>query len=113
MRLILTKGLSNPIVQLITAGGAAFVLSTAIADAVHGRMSMGDLLAFFTALTSIAQPLRELVGVGGPLQQGIAAGQDLFALLDEPLEPPGGTLAVRRVRGEVSFEHVSFSYRSG
>jgi len=35
MRLILTKGLANPIVQLVTAIGAAFVISFAIADAVN------------------------------------------------------------------------------
>ncbi len=48
----------------------------AIADAIHGRMGMGDLLGFITALVSIAQPLREVVGVAGPLQQGIAAGPE-------------------------------------
>jgi subfamily B ATP-binding cassette protein MsbA len=112
MRLILTKGLSNPVVQLLTAIGLAVVLSIAIADAVHGRTSMGDLLAFFTALVSIAQPLRELVGVAGPLQQGIAGGQSLFELLDEPIEPQGGGLRAARVRGAVRFEHVSFAYRA-
>jgi subfamily B ATP-binding cassette protein MsbA len=110
MRLVLTKGISNPVVQLVTALGAAGVLSIAIADAVTGRMSGGELLAFITALVSIAQPLRELVGVAGPLQQGIAAGQSLFEVLDEPVEPQGGALQVLRVRGEVQFEQVSFSY---
>ena len=110
MRLILTKGLSNPVVQLLTASGLAVVLSIAIADAVHGRTSMGDLLGFFTALVSIAQPLRELVGVAGPLQQGIAGGQSLFELLDEPLEPQGGSYRAARVLGAVAFEHVSFAY---
>ncbi len=113
MKLILTKGLSNPIVQVMTAIGAAFILSLAIADAVHGRMSMGDLLGFFTALGMIAQPLRELVGIAGPLQQGIAAGQSIFELLDEPAEPRGGGHVAMRVRGEVSLEHVSFGYARG
>jgi len=113
MRLILTKGLSNPVVQLVTATGLAFVLSTAIADAIHARMTMGDLLGFFTALVSIAQPLRELVGVAGPLQQGIAAGQSVFELLDEPAEPQGGGYIASRVNGDVEFDHVSFSYESG
>jgi len=111
MKLILTKGLSNPVVQLLTAIGLAVVLSIAIADAVHGRTSMGDLLGFFTALVSIAQPLRDLVGVAGPLQQGIAGGQSLFELLDEPVEPQGGSYRIARVRGAVRFEHVSFAYR--
>jgi subfamily B ATP-binding cassette protein MsbA len=110
MKLVLTKGVSNPTVQLLTAVGLAGVLSIAIADAIHGRTSMGDLLGFFTALVSIAQPLRELVGVAGPLQQGIAAGQSLFELLDEPAEPRGGSFTVAHARGAVRFEHVSFSY---
>ncbi len=113
MKLVLTKGLSNPVVQLLTAIGLAVVLSIAIADAVRGRTSMGDLLAFFTALVSIAQPLRDLVGVAGPLQQGIAGGQSMFQLLDEPPEPQGGTLRAARVRGAVEFRAVSFAYASG
>jgi subfamily B ATP-binding cassette protein MsbA len=113
MKLILTRGISNPVVQLVTAIGAAIVLSIAIRDAVHQRMSMGDLLGFITALVSIAQPLRDLVGVAGPLQQGIAAGQSLFEVLDEPPEPQGGAWRSPRVRGAVEFEHVSFSYPAG
>ena len=113
MKLILTKGVSNPIVQLVTVVGLAFVLSIAIADAIHGRMSMGDLFGFLTALVSIAQPLRELVGVAGPLQQGIAAGQSLFELLDQPVEPQGGPWRVARARGAVQFDHVWFSYAGG
>ncbi|HYL72511.1 MAG TPA: ABC transporter transmembrane domain-containing protein, partial [Candidatus Dormibacteraeota bacterium] len=108
MKLILTKGLSNPVVQLLTAIGLSVVLSFAIADAVHGRTTLGDLLGFFTALVGIAQPLRDLVGVAGPLQQGIAAGQSLFELLDEPAEPAGGSFRAPRVRGAVRFEGVSF-----
>ena len=74
---------------------------------------MGDLLGFFAALVNIAQPLRELVGVSGALQNGIAAGQSLFELLDEPAESQGGGYTAPRVRGEVEFVNVSFTYESG
>jgi subfamily B ATP-binding cassette protein MsbA len=113
MRLVLTKGLSNPIVQFVTSIGAAIVLSIAIADAIAGRISMGDLLAFIAALVQVAQPLRGLVTVAGPMQQGIAAGQSIFQLLDEPAETSAGTHKVARARGEVEFDHVSFSYETG
>jgi len=113
MRLILTKGLANPIVQLVTASGSALVLSIAIADAVHSRITMGDLLAFFAALANIAQPLRALVGVTGYLQQGIAGGQNIFELLDEPAEKLGVGHVAKRVRGDVAFDDVSFTYDSG
>ncbi|HXW75646.1 MAG TPA: lipid A export permease/ATP-binding protein MsbA [Steroidobacteraceae bacterium] len=110
MKLILTRGISNPVVQEVTAIGCAIVLLIAITDAINGRMSMAALAGFITALVSIAQPLRELVGVAGPLQQGIAAGQSLFELLDEPSEPQGGTFRTARARGAVEFERVSFAY---
>jgi len=110
MRLVLTRGLSNPLIQILTALGAALILSYAIANAVSGRMSMGQVLGFFTALGMIAQPLRLLVGVSGPLQQGIAAAQSIFEILDTPAEPRGGDVRVARVRGEVEFAHVTFAY---
>jgi ATP-binding cassette, subfamily B, bacterial MsbA len=110
MKLILTRAISNPVVQEVTAIGCAIVLLIAITDAIHGRMSMAALAGFITALVSIAQPLRELVGVAGPLQQGIAAGQSLFEVLDEPPEPQGGTFRTARARGAVQFERVSFAY---
>ncbi len=113
MRLVLTNGLSNPTVQMVTAIGGAFVLALAIRATVDGRMSTGDLFGFFTALASIAQPLREFVSQSGPIQQGIAAAQSLFELLDEPAEPQGGERRVARVRGDVEYRGVEFSYAQG
>ncbi len=113
MRLILTKALANPVIQLIAATGGAVVLSIAIADAIHGRMTMGDLLAFLAALVSVAQPLRNLMGVAGPIQQGVAAGQSLFELIDEPGESHAHGFVAQRARGEVDFQEVSFAYEGG
>lgn len=113
MKLILTRGLANPTVQLVTALGGAFVLGLALRDTMSGRMSPGDLFGFFTALTSIAQPLKELVQVADPLQQGIAAAESLFALIDEPPEPAGGRYLAGRVRGDVEIRDVMFSYPTG
>jgi ATP-binding cassette, subfamily B, bacterial MsbA len=113
MKLILTRGLANPTVQLVTSFGGALVLGLALRDTISGRMSPGDLLGFFTLLTSIAQPLRELVQVADPLQQGIAAAESLFELIDEPPEPPGGSYVAGRVKGVVEFRDVSFTYPRG
>jgi ATP-binding cassette, subfamily B, bacterial MsbA len=113
MRLILTKGLSNPIVQTINSLGLAVVLAIAIRSAIHGHMSMGDLLAFIASLVGIAQPLQQLIGVAGPLQQGIAAAQNIFELLDEQQEVHGTTTGISRAHGDVEFANVSFSYPRG
>jgi ATP-binding cassette, subfamily B, bacterial MsbA len=113
MRLVLTRGLANPTVQLVSALGGALVLGLAIRDTVNGSMTAGYLFAFFTGLTSIAQPLRELVSVADPLQQGVTAAESLFELIDEPGEPRGGGYLASRVRGDVAFRDVTFSYPQG
>jgi ATP-binding cassette, subfamily B, bacterial MsbA len=110
MKLILTKGLSNPVVQSIASVGMAVVLWIAVGDVIDKKMTAGELLAFLFALTNVAQPLRGVVGLSGPLQQGIAGGQSIFEILDEPTEPMGGTLSVERVRGGIEFDNVSFAY---
>jgi subfamily B ATP-binding cassette protein MsbA len=113
MKLILTKGLSNPIVQLLTAIGASFVLAIALASTIEGHMTAGAVLGFFTALASITQPLKDLIGAASPMQQGIAAAEGIFATLDAPGESSGGSHVTRRVRGDVQFEDVSFTYDTG
>ena len=113
MRLILTRGLANPTVQMVTALGGAFVLALAMRDTIDGRMTPGDLIGFFVALTGIAQPLRELVSVADPVQQGVTAAESLFELIDEPPEPSGGAYVAGRARGEVGFRDVTFSYPTG
>ena len=110
MKSILTSGLANPTVQLVSAVGGAFVLALAIRDTVLGKMSPGDLVAFFTALSMLAQPVREVVGQSGPIQQGVAAAQSLFEILDQPSEPETGDYRPGRVRGAVEYRDVSFAY---
>ncbi len=110
MKAILTSGLANPTVQLVSAVGGAFVLALAIRDTVLGKMSPGDLVAFFTALSMLAQPVREVVSQSGPIQQGVAAAQSLFEILDQPAEPETGDYRPGRVRGAVEYRDVSFAY---
>ncbi len=113
MKLFLTKGLSNPSVQLISSLALALVLYIAIRDALAQRLSVGTFVSFIAALVSITQSLRSLINVSGPLQQGVAAAQSVFELTDEPAEPATGHHQVPRVRGSVRFANVSFSYEAG
>jgi len=63
-------------------------------------------------LLLITAPLRRLIQVFVPLQQGIAAGASVFAVLDEPLEDTGGHRALGRARGDVEYRDVQFVYAS-
>ena len=112
VRLISARSISNPIVQMLAALGLAGVLLIANREIAAGTMTVADLIPFIIAAMLVSQPLRRILNVAGPLQQGIAAGASVFAVLAAPVEPQGGTLAPRRVRGEVEFRDVSFEYAS-
>jgi subfamily B ATP-binding cassette protein MsbA len=110
MKLMLTKSLSNPIVQTIAAVGLAGVLYMATVEAMRDSMSVGEFTSFIAALMLITGPLRRLVNVAGPLQQGIAAAQSIFEVIDTPVEDPGGGYRGERSRGEVEYRNVEFQY---
>jgi ATP-binding cassette, subfamily B, bacterial MsbA len=112
MKLAFAKSISNPVVGCIAAIALAGVLYVVIRQIFTLNLQVADFLGFLTALTSIPSPLRSLVNMSGPLQQGIAAGQSVFEILDEPTEGSGGTRSLVRARGELEFRDVSFEYAS-
>jgi subfamily B ATP-binding cassette protein MsbA len=110
MKLARAKSISNPVVQCIASIALASVLYVAIRQVFSHNMQVDEFLGFLTALMLIPSPLRSLVNMSGPLQQGIAAGQSVFEIIDEPTEGSGGTRTLVRARGEVEFRNVSFTY---
>ena len=112
MRLISTRSSSGPVVQLIASIALAVVMYFAIRQVLTHAMEVGDFVSFLTGLLLISAPLRRLIQVFVPLQQGIAAGASVFEVLDEPLEDVGGTRALGRARGDVEYRDVHFVYAS-
>ncbi|HLN49385.1 MAG TPA: lipid A export permease/ATP-binding protein MsbA [Steroidobacteraceae bacterium] len=110
MKLARAKSISNPVVQCIASIALASVLYVAIRQVFSHNMQVDEFLGFLTALMLIPSPLRSLVNMSGPLQQGIAAGQSVFEIMDEPTEGAGGVRRIVRARGEIEFRNVSFTY---
>jgi len=110
MKLIRARAISNPVVQVIASIALASVLYVSIRQVFSHHMPFDEFFGFLTALMLIPAPLRDLVNMSGPLQQGIAAGQSVFEILDQPTEGSGGSLELARARGEIEFRNVSFSY---
>jgi ATP-binding cassette, subfamily B, bacterial MsbA len=110
MKLVRARAISNPVVQCIASIALASVLYVAIRQVFTHHMREDEFFGFLTALMLIPAPLRSLVNMSGPLQQGIAAGQSVFELLDQPTEGSGGPLALSRARGEIEFRNVTFAY---
>ncbi len=76
-------------------------------------MSAGEAVKFLGLAGLLGRPIRKLSEVNAKLQRGLAAAEDVFAQLDQSTEIDSGDQVVERVRGELSFENVSFGYGEG
>ena len=74
------------------------------------EMRVDDFMSFLTALLLITAPLRRLVKVFGPLQQGIAAGASVFEVLDTPAEDAAASGASSARAARSSSADVGFTY---
>lgn len=82
---------------------------------LRGLATVGTIAAFITYSRRFAAPLRMLGDLYNQVQAAIAGAERVFELMDEPPEPlehaPSDEPPVER--GDVRFEHVSFSYIPG
>src|SRR4051812_17961497 len=76
-----------------------------------GTMETGDLIAFLMLTGFLYEPIHKLHQLNQFVQVGRAAGERVFEIIDEPIEP-GWTaeMPVTRVTGDVRFDDVGFSY---
>ncbi len=77
-----------------------------------GSLSLGDVQAFVQYTRQFTQPLTTVASMMNLLQSGVASAERVFELLDADEEPVDAADLARPAvrRGEVAFEHVSFSY---
>jgi ABC-type multidrug transport system fused ATPase/permease subunit len=79
-------------------------------------MQIGDLAAFLILIAFLYDPLSRLHQLNQLVQAGRAAGERVFEILDEPVEPGFAAAAysnTTRVIGDIRYEDVSFSYVEG
>ena len=112
LKLIRARSMGVAVTQVIFGVGVAGVIYAAAIESVNGNLSPGKFISFFGAMMLMLQPLRRITNINAVLQRGIAAGDSLFSIIDEPDEPDSGTVEVERARGDVEFRNVSFWYNS-
>ncbi|MCB1321717.1 MAG: ABC transporter ATP-binding protein, partial [Leptospiraceae bacterium] len=76
------------------------------------EFTTGQFMTFFIVLLSIIRPIIQLSGMYAKIQAASAAGERLFELVDGEPESvdPVSPLPVERLRGEIKFENVCFTY---
>lgn len=112
MRMVATHLASSSMLQ-ITAGIAIVLLMIiATRPSLLNEISAGTFTSIFWAMVGTIPPLKRLTSVQSQLQKGIAAADSIFQVLDTPGETDGGNFEVDRVRGELEFKGVSFTYEN-
>lgn len=112
MRMTVAGGLAQPLTQILASFALAIVITVAVVQSAHNQTTVGGFVAFVTSMLLVISPLKHLIDVNQPLQRGMTAAELIFGLIDEPLEPPGGTRRLQHARGEIEFSNVTFTYGS-
>jgi ATP-binding cassette subfamily B protein len=112
MRTVNLNAAYFPGVELLSSLMTAGILLYGGLQALQGEVTVGVLVAFVAALNNFFEPIQQLSQLYTTYQAGMAALDKIFELLDEEpdLADRPGAVELERVRGEIEFEDVSFSY---
>src|SRR5213079_1241982 len=101
-----------PAVELLSAIGTAVILLYGGTQAMEGAIEIGTIVAFVGYLQTFFDPIQQLSQLYTTYQQGMAALDKIFDLLDTPpdLVDRPGAIDPGRLRGELRLEDVWFSY---
>lgn len=110
MKMVAASSVSDPLIQFIASLALAFVLHAASFPSVMETLTSGTITVVFSSMIALMRPLKSLTNVNAQFQRGMAACQTLFSILDMETEKDEGSVEIERVKGDIAFEHVTFTY---
>jgi subfamily B ATP-binding cassette protein MsbA len=110
-----TRSRASPMMEVLGGTAIAVVILYGGHQVISGARTPGALFSFITALLLAYQPLKSLANLNASLQEGLAAAQRIFEVLDvEPtIRDMPGARPLHITGGEIRFDNVSFGYVSG
>jgi len=104
---------ASQLVQLVNKLMTAGVLYFGARLVINGDLTVGELVAFNILAGRVSAPVLRLAQIWQDFHQArlsVARLGDILNARPEPIYTPGQT-ALPAIRGEVTFEHVTFRYR--
>ena len=113
-----TWAIYSPSMSMFEAIGALLVLGFGSHAVLTGSLKLGDLVAILMLTAFLYDPISRLHQLNQLVQAGRAAGERVFEILDEDVEPGVVSGAAvrgysKRIIGDIRYENVSFSYADG
>ena len=107
-----TRALSHPIMESLGGIAIVAVIVYGGTQVISGAKTPGTFFSFITALILAYEPMKKLANLNANVQEGLAAAQRIFTLID--LEPTivtrPGAHALEVAGGTIRFEDVDFGY---
>ena len=110
----------SPSMAFFSSCGLVLVAGFGAQAVLNGVIEVGDLVAFFMLLNFLYDPIAKLHQLNQLLQSGRAAGERVFEIMDEKIEPGAKdndqcqmTNDQSTIAGDVRFQNICFSYSDG
>ncbi len=103
-----------PLLNTVSGIAVSVIIYVGGLMAISRDISVGDWYLFVQGLTIFFYPITSLASFWSQFQQGLAASERVFALIDdEPQVVQTANEPVGRLRGEIVFDQVTFNYSTG
>jgi len=112
MKTAMTRGILSPIMEALGGVAIALVIFYGGRQVIGGAMEPGAFFTFVTALAFAYRPLKSVANLNTVLQEGLAATQRVFAVLDEApqIVEREDAVPLTIAEGSIRFDAVHFSY---
>jgi ABC-type multidrug transport system fused ATPase/permease subunit len=107
------QALNSSVMQVIFWGSTGIILWVGGNAVIDERITPGEMTQFLFYISLLVQPVRMVGMLVNNYARAISAGERLYEILDaeSPVSEKPESLPLSDVRGEVRFDHVTFSYR--
>jgi ABC-type multidrug transport system fused ATPase/permease subunit len=106
------SALFGPLIDLIELTGALVVMGLGTWELTRGQLTLGGLMVFLGLVSQLYSPIRELSHLSNTFYGASASAERIIELLDQrpQVREAANAAVLGRVRGDVEFDGVSFSY---
>jgi subfamily B ATP-binding cassette protein MsbA len=114
MKVVKVQALSSPMMEVLGAIGFSSAILYGSVRIANGTLTPENFMSFFASLFLLYQPIKGLSTASNTIQEGIAAGTRVFAILDteQEVRESSSARAVDRVSRDLVFKDVSFRYEN-
>lgn len=112
MKAVIARSLSSPIMEFLGGLGIAFIIWYGGYKVITGSSTPGTFFSFMAAVLMLYDPVKKLSRLNNAVQQGLAAADRVFDILEmEPdIKERKDPVTIKRGAHRVTFENVFFKY---